>query len=128
VITVVLSLSARLALAALSSSPTERLVCLIGSVRGSEVIVDSVVPNDDPNATSSLAVAREPCPPGAVGRAHSHPGGERCWYTFPGTIVPTADLVSFRRSGHDVDGIVCGALLVWVTRDGAQGVTSLQGP
>jgi hypothetical protein len=110
--------AARAVLAAFASSPTERLGCLLGSIDGVTVRVDSVVTTDDSAATSTQAVARTPCPPHALGRVHSHPGGEKCWYWFPGTRMETSDAVSFRRGGYAVDAIVCGPALVWVARDG----------
>src|SRR5919109_1042015 len=93
---------ARAVLAAFAASPTERLGCLLGSVDGATVRVKSVAETDDSAATATRVVARTPCPPGALGRVHSHPGAERCWYWFPGTQVETSDAVSFRRGGHVV--------------------------
>ncbi len=110
--------AARAALVAFAASPTERLGCLLGSADGATVHVDSVVVMDDSAATSTRAVARTPCPPQALGRVHSHPGAERCWYWFPGTQVETSDAASFRRGGYPVDAIVCGPTLVYVTRKG----------
>src|ERR1051325_2547047 len=92
--------AARAVLAAFAASPTERLACLLGSVDGPTVRVKSVSETDDSGATATRVVARAPCPPGAVGRVHSHPGAERCWYWFPGTQVETSDAVSFRRGGY----------------------------
>ena len=109
---------ARAVLAAFAASPTERLGCLLGSVDGATVRVKSVAETDDSAATATRVVARTPCPPGALGRVHSHPGAERCWYWFPGTQVETSDAVSFRRGGYPVDAIVCGPTLVYVTRAG----------
>jgi len=117
--------AARAALAAFAASPTERLGCLLGSVDGATVRVDSVSATDDSAATATRVVARAPCPPEAVGRVHSHPGAERCWYWFPGTQVETSDAVSFRRGGYPVDAIVCGPTLVYVTRDGGPEARSL---
>jgi hypothetical protein len=110
--------AARAALAAFAASPTERLGCLLGSVDGAAVRVKSVAETVDSAATATRVVARTPCPPGAVGRVHSHPGAERCWYWFPGTQVETSDAVSFRRGGYPVDAIVCGPTLVYVTSAG----------
>lgn len=120
-----LSPAARASLLVFSASPTERLGCLIGGIDGETVRIDSVVVTDDSAATSTRAVARTPCPEHAVGRVHSHPGGERCWYFFPGTRVETSDAVSFRRGGYAVDAIVCGAALVWVSQSGDQQIVAL---
>jgi hypothetical protein len=49
---------------------------------------------------------------------HSHPGGERCVYYFPGTEVASSDAESFAR--QPVDAIMCGNSLVWISRDRAQ--------
>jgi hypothetical protein len=51
---------------------------------------------------------------------HSHPGGERCFYYFPGTEVASADAESFARQPYPVDAIMCGDSLVWISRDRAQ--------
>src|ERR1051325_8249525 len=117
--------AARAVLAAFAASPTERLACLLGSVDGPTVRVKSVSETDDSGATATRVVARAPCPPGAVGRGHPHPGAERCWYWFPGTQVETSDAVSFRRGGYPVDAIVCGPTLVYVTRAGGAEAQSL---
>jgi len=117
--------AARAVLAAFAASPTERLGCLLGSVDGATVRVKSVLATDDSGATATRVVARAPCPPAAVGRVHSHPGAERCWYWFPGTQVETSDAVSFRLGGYPVDAIVCGPTLVYVTRAGGAEAQSL---
>src|SRR2546425_1251266 len=57
---------------------------------------------------------------GTVGMIHSHPTGERCWYYFPGTQVPTSDAQSFGRTPYAVDAIMCGAKVVWIGRDTVQ--------
>src|SRR5688572_27159772 len=69
--------AARAGLAAFADSPTERLGCLLGSLYGTTLRVDSVSATDDSAATATSVVARGPCPPQAVGRVHSHPGAER---------------------------------------------------
>lgn len=117
--------AARAALAAFAASPTERLGCLLGSLDGATVRVKSVLVSDDSAATATRVVARAPCPPETVGRVHSHPGAERCWYWFPGTQVETSDAVSFRRGGYPVDAIVCGPTLVYVSRAGGPEAQSL---
>jgi len=117
--------AARALLAAFAASPTERLGCLLGSVDGATVRVTSVLATDDSAATATRVVARAACPPEAVGRVHSHPAAERCWYWFPGTQVETSDAVSFRLGGYPVDAIVCGATLVYVTRAGGPEAQSL---
>ncbi|PYM76581.1 MAG: hypothetical protein DME10_00575 [Candidatus Rokuibacteriota bacterium] len=51
---------------------------------------------------------------------HSHPGGERCFYYFPGTQVASSDAESFARQPYPVDAIMCGDRIVWIGRDHAQ--------
>jgi hypothetical protein len=51
---------------------------------------------------------------------HSHPTGERCWYYFPGTQVPSSDAESFGRQPYPVDAIMCGDHVVWISRDMVQ--------
>ena len=57
---------------------------------------------------------------GTVGMIHTHPGGERCFYYFPGTEVASSDAESFARQPYPVDAIMCGDSLVWISRDRAQ--------
>src|SRR6059036_377243 len=57
---------------------------------------------------------------GTVGMIHSHPGGERCFYFFPGTEVPSSDAESFARQPYPVDAIMCGDSIVWISRDKVQ--------
>lgn len=54
---------------------------------------------------------------GTVGMIHSHPTGERCWYYFPGTQVPTSDEQSFVRTPYPADAVMCGDTVVWINRD-----------
>lgn len=117
-VALVLSLSgvARTSLQYFTLSPVEQLGCLIGTVRGDTLVVDSVLPLKAEQATRTVVTTVEECPAGAIGRVHSHPDAKFCWYTFPGTAVPSSDAVSFRRSPYPVDAIVCGSKLVWVDR------------
>jgi len=46
--------------------------------------------------------------------------GERCWYYFPGTQVPSSDAESFGRQPYPVDAIMCGDHVVWISRDMVQ--------
>src|SRR5438067_1909539 len=55
-----------------------------------------------------------------VGMIHSHPGGERCWYFFPGTQVASSDGQSFAGQPYPVDAIMCGDHVVWINRDMAE--------
>src|SRR5207245_10666665 len=57
---------------------------------------------------------------GTVGIIHSHPGGERCFYYFPGTQVASSDAESFERQPYPVDAIMCGDSIVWISRDKTQ--------
>jgi len=47
------------------------------------------------------------------------PGGERCFYYFPGTQVASSDAESFARQPYPVDAIMCGDSIVWIGRDRA---------
>jgi len=107
-------------------SPTEFMGCMIGEVRGSLVYVQRVAPADvDPaQSTSTHVLPRQTCEEagweGTVGMIHSHPGGERCFYYFPGTQVASSDAESFARQPYPVDAIMCGDSIVWISRDRAQ--------
>ena len=48
---------------------------------------------------------------------HSHLGGERCFYFFPGTRVASSDAKSFALQSYSIDAIMCGDSVVWVNRD-----------
>jgi len=103
--------------------PTEFLGCMIGEIRGEAVLVRRIAPADvDPaRSTSTHVVPKQTCEgagwTGTVGVVHSHPGGERCWYYFPGTQVASSDGQSFLRQPYAVDAIMCGDKLVWIGRD-----------
>lgn len=102
---------------------TEFLGCMIGEVRGSTVVVRRIAPADvEPSqSTSTRVVPKHTCEhsgwSGTVGMIHSHPSGERCWYYFPGTHVPSSDGQSFLRSPYPVDAIMCGDRVVWIRRE-----------
>ena len=101
---------------------TEFLGCMIGEVRGSTVVVRRIAPADvEPSqSTGTQVVPKQTCEragwSGTVGMIHSHPGGERCWYYFPGTQVASSDGQSFLRSPYPVDAIMCGDRVVWIRR------------
>jgi len=101
---------------------TEFLGCMIGEVRGSTVVVRRIAPADvEPSqSTGTQVVPKQTCEragwSGTVGMIHSHPSGERCWYYFPGTQVPSSDGQSFLRSPYPVDAIMCGDRVVWIRR------------
>jgi len=107
-------------------SPTEFMGCMIGEVRGSVVHVQRIAPADvDPTHSTQTHVSpRQTCEEagwvGTVGMIHSHPGGERCFYYFPGTEVASSDAESFARQRYPVDAIMCGDSIVWIGRDRAQ--------
>src|SRR5438132_1072838 len=111
---------------AYGSLPTEFMGCMIGQVRGPVVFVQRIAPADvDPaHSTRTHVVPRETCEEagwkGTVGMIHSHPGGDRCFYYFPGTQVPSSDAESFARQPYPVDAIMCGDSIVWIGRDRAQ--------
>ena len=89
-------------------------------------LTDLVAPADvDPTySTQTHVLPRQTCEEagwvGTVGMIHSHPGGERCFYYFPGTEVASSDAASFARQPYPVDAIMCGDSLVWISRNRAQ--------
>jgi|GEM_PF-1829107 hypothetical protein len=110
---------------------TEFMGCMLGEIRGHAVIVRRIAPADvDPaQSTRTGVVPAQTCEAagwtGTVGMIHSHPDGDRCFYYFPGTRVPSADAQSFARQPYVVDAIMCGDRVVWLGRDGVQGRTAL---
>ncbi|HEU5262897.1 MAG TPA: Mov34/MPN/PAD-1 family protein [Gemmatimonadales bacterium] len=104
------------------SYPTEFMGCMVGEVRGDTVVIERIAPADvDPSeSTATWVVPQQTCEAAGwtstVGLIHSHPTGERCWYFFPGTAVPTSDGYSFLRSEYPVDAIMCGDRVVWISR------------
>lgn len=111
---------------AYGSHATEFLGCMIGQVRGPVVFVQRIAPADvDPaHSTRTHVLPRQTCEEagwkGTVGVIHSHPGGERCFYYFPGTQVATSDAASFGQQPYPVDAIMCGDSIVWISRDKTQ--------
>src|SRR3989442_10677355 len=107
-------------------SPTEFIGCMIGQVHGPVVFVQRIAPADvDPvHSTRTHVLPRQTCEEagwvGTVGLIHSHPGGERCFYYFPGTQVASSDTESFGRQPYPVDAIMCGDSIVWISRDKTQ--------
>src|SRR5437016_4131599 len=107
-------------------SPTEFMGCMIGQVHGPVVFVQRIAPADvDPaHSTRTHVLPRQTCEEagwtGTVGMIHSHPGGERCFYYFPGTQVASSDAEAFARPPYPVDAIMCGDRIVWIGRDHAQ--------
>jgi len=99
---------------------------MIGQVHGPVVLVQRIAPADvDPvHSTRTHVLPRETCEEagwkGTVGIIHSHPGGERCFYYFPGTQVASSDAESFGRQPYPVDAIMCGDSIVWISRDKTQ--------
>jgi len=108
------------------SFPTEFMGCMIGEVRGNAVLVSRIAPADvDPaQSTATAVLPKQTCEDAGwketVGMIHSHPTGERCWYFFPGTQVPSSDAESFGRQPYPVDAIMCGDRVVWISRDMVQ--------
>jgi hypothetical protein len=106
-----------------ASTGVEFLGCMIGEIRGGAVWVDRIAPADvaPSQATATWVVPTRTCEQagwgGTVGMIHSHPTGDRCWYYFPGTQVPTSDGHSFLHGPYPVDAILCGARVVWIGRD-----------
>ncbi len=97
---------------AYGSLPTEFLGCMIGQVRGPVVNVQRIAPADVDPAHAGWR--------GTVGMIHSHPGGERCFYYFPGTHVASSDAAAFAQQPYPVDAIMCGDSIVWISRDQTQ--------
>src|SRR5467141_245650 len=95
---------------------TEFMGCMIGDVRGAIVTVRRIAPADV-EPTQSKQTCEQAGWPGTVGMIHSHPGGERCFYFFPGTRVASSDAQSFGLQSYSVDAIMCGDSVVWVNRD-----------
>lgn len=116
------------------SYATEFLGCMIGDVNGSTVVVQRIAPADvDPaQSTRTLVLPRATCEAtgwtGTVGMIHSHPGGERCFYYFPGTQVASSDAQSFALQAYPVDAIMCGDSVVWIGRDLVQHRLGLSAP
>ncbi len=102
---------------------TEFMGCMIGDVRGAVVLVRRIAPADvEPTqSTQTHVMPKRTCEeagwPGTLGMIHSHPGGERCFYFFPGTRVATSDGQSFAMQSYAIDAIMCGDSVVWVNRD-----------
>jgi len=111
---------------AYGSLSTEFMGCMIGQVHGPVVFVQRIAPADvDPgHSTKTHVLPRQTCEEagwtGTVGIIHSHPGGERCFYYFPGTQVASSDAESFGRQQYPVDAIMCGDSIVWIGRDKTQ--------
>ncbi len=105
------------------SFSTEFMGCLIGTARGGTVRVERIAPADvEPSqSTATHVVPKQSCERagwwGTVGMIHSHPGGQQCWYYFPGTRVLSSDGQSFLRQPYPVDAIMCGDRVVWISRD-----------
>jgi len=105
------------------SSSTEFMGCMIGHMSGSSVVVRRIAPADvDPaQSTRTHVLPRATCEAagwsGTVGIIHTHPGGERCFYYFPGTQVASSDARSFGLQAYPVDAIMCGDSVVWIGRD-----------
>ncbi len=108
------------------SYPTEFMGCMIGAVEHGAVRVSRIAPADvEPaRSTTTEVIPKQSCEEagwsGTVGVIHSHPEGQRCWYFFPSTVVPSSDAVSFTRQSYPVDAIMCGDHVVWIGRDMAE--------
>jgi hypothetical protein len=112
---------------------TEFMGCMIGDVRGAVVLVRRIAPADvEPaQSTQTRVMPKRTCEEagwqGTVGMIHSHPGGERCFYFFPGTRVASSDAQSFAMQSYAIDAIMCGDSIVWVNRDLVQRELPLTG-
>lgn len=117
VLALIFSAPARETLRSWAQSPTEVLGCMMGEMQGDSLVVGWIRPLQANAATRTVVATKDECQPGTLGRVHSHPDAQNCWYVFPGTSVPSSDAVSFiRLSKFQVDAIVCGSKLVWVDR------------
>ena len=102
--------------------PTEFMGCMIGAVHADTVLVERIAPADIEPAHSARewVVPTQTCEAagwmGVVGTIHSHVAGQRCWYFFPGTAVPSSDAEVFARTRYPVDAIMCGDRVVWISR------------
>jgi len=111
--------------------PTEFMGCMIGAVHGDTVVVERIAPADVAPAysTATWVVPTETCEDAGwkavVGMIHSHVAGQRCWYFFPGTRVPSSDAEVFARTRYPVDAIMCGDHVVWLGRQMQQRQVSL---
>jgi len=101
---------------------TEFMGCMIGAVRGDTVVVERIAPADvEPaQSTATWVVPKQTCEGAGwgavVGMIHNHVAGQRCWYFFPGTSVPSSDAEVFARTRYPVDAIMCGNRVVWIGR------------
>ncbi len=101
---------------------TEFMGCMIGALHGDTVVVDRIAPADvEPTHSAATWVVPTQTCEGAgwkavVGTIHSHVAGQRCWYFFPGTTVPSSDAQVFARASYPVDAIMCGDRVVWISR------------
>lgn len=108
----------RALLAALNNDTMERFACMYGGTSNGI----SVVTHAEPGILSRKSrgghywITEVSCPRAALGLAHNHPYGEKCWYFFPTTVFPTSDEVSFLASGDALSVIVCREQLVWQTQ------------
>jgi hypothetical protein len=113
------------------SYPTEFMGCMLGERRGDTVVVNRIAPADVDTAQSKRTHVQPmgSCEAagwkGTVGMIHSHPDGDKCWYFFPGTEVASSDQASFVRQPYPVDAIMCGARVVWISRDLKERAVSL---
>jgi hypothetical protein len=108
--------SVRRTLLGLNNGTTEQFACLYGVRIGNTAFVASTRPAPPArvrgNAWATEIVCRDAW--FLLGMAHSHPMGINCWFRFPGTGIPTSDLVTFENSRNELSVIVCGETLVWV--------------
>src|SRR3989442_6896091 len=107
---------------------------MIGEIGDGAVRVDGIAQADvrPLRSTATEVVPETTCEEagwtGTVGMIHSHPTGERCWYYFPGTQVPSSDGQSFRLNDYPVDAIMCGDHVVWIGRGLVERSTPLGDP
>lgn len=105
---------ARRALLALNG-PVESFACMYG-IRGANTVgIVAVRPAPVTKQRGNLWAASVVCAstPFLLGLAHNHPGGINCWYRFPGTDYPTADLETLRRGTYSLGLIICGDTFAW---------------
>lgn len=103
----------------------ENGACMVGTVDGEVVRVDSLIPIDVDSTKQGRTwwLPKNACRTvlGTVGIVHSHPDTSRCWYMFPRTSVETADGNAARKSPFPIDAISCaGETIVWMNKLGLQ--------
>lgn len=101
--------------AAAAADTAEHFACLLGRRVGNAFVVTGTrgTSVDYSLSTRYRVVRVQGCQAGAIGFMHAHPDGDRCWYYFPTTVVPTSDANAASKSPYALDVIYCRGQLVW---------------